>query len=185
MRKLAYLIACSLVLAGFLSFSTANATQHDCRFDQVNTQVSYNDQTKDLEYTVTVINDFGGSNDDCINMTVTASVNGSVIDTSILDTSTGFFHLTNLVLEPGDYNVNFTLYTDEAEPFNLDSTDRSFTVAITEPSGDTPLTALELDAFGVKFIQPIYEFLGMIVAIAVLYSAYAFVLKPWLRRFTR
>lgn len=62
----------------------------------------------------------------------------------------------------------------------------SRTVAEPTPEPNTgSLTAAELELFAEKYITPIYKIIGATAAFLMLYAAYTFVLKPWVRRFGR
>lgn len=183
MKKIpAFMIACSLVIAGIFAVPTAHASQFDCRIDQVNTTVVFHEDTGLTDIVVVIINDYGGANSDCEGMTVRMQKSGAVFDSQTVLPGNTVTSEQNFGDEPGDYTISIGLYTNEAEPFFLDGVDRPYTVPQPTPA-DTPLTAVELDAFGEKYIMPFYKVIGMVAAMGVLYAAYAFVLKPWLRRF--
>jgi len=79
----------------------------------------------------------------------------------------GSWHnLTGLIpLAVGDYTQDGTL------------------IVVTPPETPHALTTAEADALGAKYIEPLYRVIGGAIAVAVLYGAYAFALKPWIRRF--
>lgn len=105
------------------------------------------------------------------------------------DTWTWYNKSINRAYVQFTYNYNTQICTSVGISYEATSEEYTNRYAVVYPFPITPtasgggLTEKQIDTFGAKYIEPAYKVIGAGVAIVILYTAYAFALKPWIRRF--
>lgn len=185
----AYVAIVMCVAIAPLFVSSASAAVDDCMIDQTNTTMSFvaPDQVT-LHY---VIIDSVATPDNSACTTGTYELHLYNTDTG---TPVGFGIVGVTAPGSGDMVATYIQNAGSTHAWQMDMIDTrnnstwdswytTQTIPALPPSGGGGLTEAQADAWGVKFVQPAYEVAGSIAAAGVLFAAYSFILKPWVRRF--